>query len=176
VIWAPSHNIYFLGCIFATKAYVDNRKKLLNSNISSTCRHIMVNIGPLTPEIFWRVWGTPQISTGFASWLCYCTDVAQRRSAAKRCRMFGRLLRCYTIYTFLGPCPLTEFCNVQNSVCVQVLSSPILEALLHDTRAAAVSQRSWRGARNGITELSQRVPPIFGWEATTLAIGPHSSS
>jgi len=34
-------------------------KNLLNSNISSTCLHNMVNFGPLTAEICWRVWGTP---------------------------------------------------------------------------------------------------------------------
>jgi len=43
--------------------------------------------------------------------------------------MFGRLPRGYTIYrayTFGGCCPVTEFCQVQNSVCVlQVLRSPI---------------------------------------------------
>jgi len=42
-----------------------------------------------------------QISTGFASWLCYCTIVAQRRST-KLYLMFGRLLGWYTMYTFLG--------------------------------------------------------------------------
>jgi len=31
------------GYIFATKARIDNRKNLLNSNISSTCSHNMVN-------------------------------------------------------------------------------------------------------------------------------------
>jgi len=35
------------------------RKKLLNSSISSTWPHNMVNFGPLTAEICWRVWGTP---------------------------------------------------------------------------------------------------------------------
>jgi len=29
--------------------------------------------------------------------------------------------------------------------------------------------------RNGIMELSQWAPPIFGWAAITLGIGPHSS-
>jgi len=48
-----------LGCIFATKACSDNCKKnLLNSNTSSTCPRNMVNFGPLTAEIRWRVWGT----------------------------------------------------------------------------------------------------------------------
>jgi len=34
-------------------------KKLLNDNVSSICLHNMVNVGPLTAEICWRVWGTP---------------------------------------------------------------------------------------------------------------------
>jgi len=34
-------------------------KKLLNSNTSSTCPHNMVNFGPLSAKIRWRVWGTP---------------------------------------------------------------------------------------------------------------------
>jgi len=72
--------------------------------------------------------------------------------------------------------PLTEFCQLQNSLCAQVLRYPILAALLHDTRAAAVSQTLWRGTRNWITEFSQRAPPVFGWAAITLGIGPHSSS
>ena len=43
----------------ATKARINNRKKnLLNSNIFPTCPHNMVNFGPLTAEICWRVWGT----------------------------------------------------------------------------------------------------------------------
>jgi len=39
------------------------------------------------------------------------------------------------IYIFGISCPMTEFCQVQNSLCVQVLRCPILAALLHDTRA-----------------------------------------
>ena len=45
--------------IFAAKARIDNRKTLLNNNVSSTCSHNMVNFGPLAAEICWRVWGTP---------------------------------------------------------------------------------------------------------------------
>jgi len=75
------------------------------------------------------------------------------------------------IYIFGGYCPMTEFCHVQNSLSIQV---PILAALLHGTAAAGVSQTLRRGTRNGITELSQRAPPIFGWAAITLGIGPHS--
>jgi len=101
-------------------------KKLLTSNISSMCSHNM------------------------ASCLRYCSDVAQRRPTIL-CTMFGRLLDWYTIH-FGGSCPVTEFCPVQNSLCVQVLRSPILAALLHSTPAAGVSQTLRRGTRNGITE------------------------
>ena len=45
-ILAPSHDF-----IFATEAYINNRKKnLLNRNISCTCRYNMVNFGILAAE------------------------------------------------------------------------------------------------------------------------------
>jgi len=63
------HHTNLSGHIFATKAGIDNWKKnLLSSNTSSTCPDNMVNFGPLTAEIGSGVWGTLQISTGFASW------------------------------------------------------------------------------------------------------------
>jgi len=40
-------------------------KILLNSSISSTCPHNMVNFGPLTAIIGWRVWGIPSNFNGF---------------------------------------------------------------------------------------------------------------
>ena len=48
--------------IFATEAHIDNRKNLLNSNVSHVslmCPQNMVNFGSLATEICWRVWGTP---------------------------------------------------------------------------------------------------------------------
>jgi len=80
-----------------------------------------------------------------------------------------------TPYIFGGSCSLTEFSPVQYSLYVQVLRSPILAALMHNTPVAGVSQTLRHGTWNGITELSQRAPPIFGWAAITLGIGPHSS-
>ena len=59
------HRTTLSGYIFATKACIDNRKNLLNSNISSTCPHIMANFGPLAAEICWRVLGTPAHFNGF---------------------------------------------------------------------------------------------------------------
>jgi len=54
-----------LDCIFATKACIDNQKKLLNSNISPRCPHNMVIFGPITAEICSGVWGTPANFNGF---------------------------------------------------------------------------------------------------------------
>ena len=60
------HRTTLSGYIFATKARIDNRKSnLLSSNISSTCRHNMVNFGPLAAEIVSLVWGTPRYFNGF---------------------------------------------------------------------------------------------------------------
>jgi len=104
----------------------------------------MVNFNRLVAEISCRVWGsTTAISMGFASWLRYCTDVAQRRST-KLCTTYGRHMGWYTIHYILvhifGLLPLTEFCQVQNLLCIQVLLSPILTVLLHGTRPVGVSQ------------------------------------
>ena len=127
-------------------------RRLLNANISSTCPYNMVKFGSLAAEINLEVAAPQQISTGFLSWLRYC-DVAHRRPT-KLCTMFGCLLGWYTVFIFGGSCPVTEFCQVQNSLCVQVLPSPILAALLHSTPAAGISQTLQRDTRNGITELS----------------------
>ena len=45
--------------IFATKAHNDNRRKTQQYNMSSRCSHNMLNFGPLTADICWRVWGPP---------------------------------------------------------------------------------------------------------------------
>jgi len=53
--------------------------------------------------------------------------------------MFSHLLCWYTVYVLGGLLPLTEFCHVQNSLCIQVLPSLILAALLHSTWAVGVT-------------------------------------
>ena len=41
------------------RQYRQSEKNFLNSNVSPTCAHNMVNFGPLAAEICWRVWGIP---------------------------------------------------------------------------------------------------------------------
>jgi len=135
----------------------------------------MANFGPLTAEICWRVSSTPANFNGFRilpSLLQRCRSPEANQTLHDVWPSPG-LLR--YIYTFSGALAPMEFCPVQNSVYVQVLHSHILAALLHGTPAAGVSQTLRRGTRNGITELSQRAPPIFGRVAITLGISQHSS-
>jgi len=69
------HRTTLSGYIFATKARIGNQKKknFLNSNVSATYPHNMVNFGPLAAEIIWLVWRTPANFNGFESWQRYCT-------------------------------------------------------------------------------------------------------
>jgi len=149
------HRTSLLGYIFVTKAHIDNRKKVLNSNISSTWLHNMVNVGP-TAEIGSGVWDTRANFNGFR----VLASLLHRRRSVEVNQTFHDVwpfpaLVHYTLYIhFWGLLPLTEFCQVQNSLCIQVSRSAILAASLHGTRAVGVSQTLWRGTRSGITELS----------------------
>jgi len=92
-IWAPSHNL--LGCIFAIKARIDNRKMLLRSNVSPTCPHNMVNFGPLAAEIGSIVWGTPLNVNGFRVF----GSVSARHSSSGRQSNFAALNRGRHLYS-----------------------------------------------------------------------------
>jgi len=126
----------------------------LNSNISSTCPHNMVNFCPLMAEISLGVCGTPANFDGFRVFI----SLLHQRRLTEVNETFhdvwpsGGLL--HSVYIFGGSCPLTEFCQVQHSQCVQVMHSPILAALLQDTRAVCICQTLWHVTRKGIRELS----------------------
>ena len=85
----------------------------------------MVNFGPLMAEIGSGVWGTPANFNGFRAWLCYCSDVTDSRPT-KPCttfvRLMGMLPHVHYLYIFGSSCPLTEFCQVQNSLCIPSLA------------------------------------------------------
>ena len=129
----------------------------------------MTNFGPLTAEIGWQVWGIPANFNGFR----VLALLLQQRSLEANQTLHdvwpspGLV---HYVYIFGGSCPLTEFCQVETSLCVQILRSPIslLTALLHGTVIVGVSQtlRRW---------IEDSTPPIFGRATITLVIGPHSS-
>jgi len=56
------HRTALSGCIFATMARIDNRKK---QQYLLHMPHNMVNFGPLAAEIDWWVWRTPANFNGF---------------------------------------------------------------------------------------------------------------
>ena len=125
------HCTTLLGYIFTTKACIDNRKKhLLNGSICSICLHNMVNFGPLTAEICCRVWGIP---TNFNEFRVLASLRHRRCSTEVNQTLHDVWPSPALVYYIWGLLPLTEFCHLQNSLCVQVLHSPILAALLHGT-------------------------------------------
>jgi len=142
-------------------------KNLLNTNISSTRSYNMLNFRPLMAEIVSGVWGTP--AAKFNGFRVLASLLQRHRSPEANQTLYdvGRLLGCYAIYIYIfgGSWPLTKFCQVKNYV---TSKSCVCYRI-----GTALQQR--RHTRNGITELSQRAPPIFGWAAITLGIGPHSS-
>jgi len=144
--------------------------------MSSTCPHNMANLRAING---WDLLA----SLGPPSKFQRVSHLAFTTAAASFTRGQPNFARCLavswsaTLYIhFWGLLPLTEFCPVQHSVYVQDLRSSMLAALLHGTPAAGLSQTLRHGTRNGITELSQRAPPIFSRAAITLGISPHSSS
>ena len=132
--------------------------------------HMSSEYSELQPINGWDLLASLGHSSKFQRFSCFGFVTAAtflNRSRPKFALCLASLVYC--IYIFSSSCPLTEFCPVQNSLYVQVLRSRILAALLHSIPAAGVSQTLRRGTKNGITELSQRVPPIFGMAAITLA-------
>jgi len=79
--WPSCHRTILSGYIFATKAPIDNRNKLLSSNISYTRSHNIVNMGPLAAEIGPVGWGTPANFNGFRVWQHCCTAIQYWASA-----------------------------------------------------------------------------------------------
>jgi len=106
----------------------------------------MANFSPLTAEVGLGVWGTP---ANFNEFLVLDLSLHRHHSPEANETLHDLwpspgLVHC--MFNFGGSCPLKEFYQLQNSLCVEELC-PILAALLHDTWAAAVSQtlRSGKG-------------------------------
>ena len=93
-------------------------KKLLNSNISSTCPHNMANFGPLTTEIGLVVWGTLTNFNGFR----VLSSLLQQRRSPEANQTLHDVWPCpgllHHMYIFEGSCSLIEFCPVQYSLYV----------------------------------------------------------
>ena len=135
-ICAPSHN--FVGLYLRNEGtYRQSEKKnLINSNIFRTCPQNMANFRPPVAEIGPVVWGTAANFNGF----CVLASLLQRRRSMEANQTLNDVWLVHCMNIFWGYCTVTEFWYVQNSLCVNVLGSFILAALLCGTRAAAVKQ------------------------------------
>jgi len=142
--------------------YRQFEKNLLNSNISSTCPHNMVNFGPLGTKIVLLVWGTPANFNRFRVLVL----LLQRRRSMEANQTLHYVWPSpglvHYIYIFEGSCPVTEFFQVQHSLCIQVLHSPILAALLHSTLVVGISQTLRRSAE-GATYIWQGGHHVGHW-------------
>jgi len=137
--------------------YRQSEKSLLNSNISSRHPHNMAYFGLLTAEIGLPVWGTPANFNRFR----VLASLMQRRCSPEANQTLHDLWLSHGLLHYLyilGGLPLTEFCYVQNSLCVKVLRS-ILAALLQ----AGLSQTLRRGTNYG----------SFTQGATYIRLGDH---
>ena len=121
------HRTTLLGYIFATKACIVKRKRLIKTAISP---HTCSQYGERRPTNGWdRLASFGHPSKNQRIWpLAFVTA---------RCLAVFWAVHYFCIFGALAP---TEFCQVQNSPCVHVLRSPILTALLHGARAVGVSQ------------------------------------
>jgi len=158
------HHTTVLGYIFATKAHINNRKKLVKQQYLPTCPWNLVNFSPLAAEIVSLVWGTPANFNGFR---VLASLLQQHRSAEANRTLHSvwplpGLVHYRYVYIFGSCCPVMEFCQVQNSLCVlQVLCCPF------------GSVTAWRSISG--RDQTLRHWAIFGRVTIMLGIGPHSS-
>jgi len=148
------HRIALVGCIFATNKYIDDRKNLLNSDTFFTCPHNVVNFGPLTADIGWQVWGTPN-KFQWVSRIGFVTVPTPLNGghATKLFTMSVRLLGWYTVYALGGGLlpPNAILSNAKFTLRASL-------ALLHDTRAVGVSKALRRGMFT-----RQGCHPVLNW-------------
>jgi len=108
------HRTTLSGYSFANKARIDNWKNLLN------CPHFlhnMVNFGPLAAKIGSVVWGT----LANFSMFCILASLLQQRCTIVANQTLHNVWPSPGLVHYVhfrGFCPVMEFCQVQNSLCV----------------------------------------------------------
>jgi len=162
-----AHRTILWGCIFATKARIDDREKLVKQQYLPHMSHNMVNFGPLAAEIASLVWGTPaniqRVSRlGFVS-AATSLNGSQPNFAHDVWPSPGLV---HYIYILRALARLRNFprCNIH--------FASKSSALLYWQRYCTALDK-WASAK--LCGVKQRAPPIFGRAAITLGIGPRSS-
>ena len=110
------HRMTLSGCIFATKACIDNQKKTCSTAI---CLPYVSTIwrSLLAAEIRSGVWGSPAYFNGFR----VLPSLLQRRRSPEAIQTLHDVWSSPGLVHYihiLGLLPLTEFCHAQNSLYV----------------------------------------------------------
>jgi len=151
------------GHVFATKAYIDSQKKLVKQQYLP---HMSPQYGELRPTNGWDLLAGLVHHSKF-QWVSHISFV----SAAASLTAVNQTLHdvwpspglVHYMYILWGFCPVTEFCHVQNSLCVQLLGSPLLAALLarhsssghHGKFAALYKEWNYGSFADGATCIQQ---------------------
>jgi len=166
-ICAPSHN--FVWLIFTIKACIDNWIKLVKQQyvirMSSQC-------GKLHPTNDWDRLASFGHPSKFQRISCLGFLTAPTSLSGGQLNFAWCLAISWagTLYIHYGhSCLLMEFCQVQYSLCVQVLLTLILAALLRGTWATSLPKfvawyKEWNYGIFAPRHFQQRAQPIFrGW-------------
>ena len=168
--------------IFATMHVSTIGKKLVKQQYLLHMPSQYGEIGPLTAETGWRFWGTPANFNGVR----VLASLLQRRRSTEVNQTLhdvwpSAVQLVYYIYIFGGSCPLSEFCQVQNS---------LLRPSLAFSCFSSITARHWNSGRQpNFCGMVQVIEPqnfrssSFSTEgatyipraAITLGIGLHSS-
>jgi len=139
------HHTNLSAYIFATKACIHSRKKLVKKQYLF---HISSQHGELRPTSGWDRF----VSLGHLSKFQRVSRFGFVSAATLLNGSQPNFAQCLAVswasilyILFRGSCPVTEFCQVQHALCIQDLRSPVLAALLHGSLVVGVSQtlRHW---------------------------------
>jgi len=164
------HRTTLSGYIFASKAVIDNWKKLVRQQ---HLFHTSSQYGELRPTSGWdglAGLGHPNKfhRVSRLGFVIAPTSLNGSQPNCARCLAVswaGRFV--HSIYIFGGCCRLREFCQMQNDF---TSKSGVLLYWQHYCTAL----EQWALAK--LCGVQQRAPPIFDRAAIALGIGPHSSS
>jgi len=134
----------------------------------------MVNFGPLTAEIYWRVWGTRANFNGFHVLASLLHRIRSTEVNQTLHDVWPSPALVYYVH-FWGLLPPNGILPAAKFTLLRSRAFSYIGNVTARHSSTGISQSLRRGTRNGITELSQRVPPIFGRAVITLGIGKHST-
>jgi len=158
-----------------------SERNLWNSNISSRCPHNVANIGPLTPGIDWRAWGTPvyfNVYRVLAPLLQRCRSPEANQTLHDVWPSPGLVHPglVHYIYIFRGLLLPDESLSAANFTLRPSLAFSYIGSITarHSTSGRQTNFAAWYKKWNYGTFAE--APPIFCWAAIMSGIGPHSCS